>query len=193
MIALIFFLAVAAVLLALLFLLGRRAPMAEGSSQALLDARNALQTLQLDLLALNLVQNIFSQEDLKYVSTYTPKEIQQMFAEERKRIALAWVSEIYRQVICLEHFHRGYARHFTRLKFTTELALALDFAVLRLQCGALYVLLYLRGPYASSYMAGKTIAAAVRVCAISGKSLAFLTPAGPGPIAEDSAPGRLAG
>jgi hypothetical protein len=193
MIALIFFLVVAAALLILLFLLGRRAPMAEGSSQALLDARNALQTLQLDLLALNLVQNIFSQNDLEYVTTHTPTEIQQMFAEERKRIALAWVSEIYRQVVCLQHFHRGYARHFTHLKLTTELALALDFAVLRLQCRALYLLLRLWGPYASSYMAGKTIAAAVRVCAISGKSLAFLTPAGPRPIPEDSARGSVAG
>jgi hypothetical protein len=187
MIPLIFFLVIAAGLLVLLLVVSRRNPRVEGSAHALLDARQALQTLQLDLLALNLIQNIFSQVDLDYVTANTSKEIQRLFFEERKKIALAWVAEIRRQVVCLQHFHRGHARHFARLRFATEFALALDFAALRLECRALCLLLYLGGPYAASYVAGKTIAAAARVCAISGKSLAFLTPAGASPLADDSA------
>jgi hypothetical protein len=187
MIPLIFFLAIALGLLVLLFVLSRRSPSAEGSAQALLDARQALQTLQLDLLALNLIQNIFSQVDLDYVTANTSKQIQRLFFDERKKIALAWVSEIRRQVLCLQHFHRGHARHFARLKFSTEAALALDFAALRMECRALYLLFYFRGPYGAPYFAGKTVAAAARLCEVTGKSLAFLTPAGVTPIGNDSA------
>jgi len=185
-ITLIFFLVVAVALLALLLVLDPRTEGAEGSARALLQARDALHTLQLDLLALNLVQNIFSPNDWKYVSANAPVEIQNLFMEERRKIALDWVGEIRLQLICLQHFHRRHARHFVNLKISTELALAFDFALLRLQCRALALLLRLRGPYATPYIAGKTIAAAIRVCAISGQSFAFLAPA-TSPIADHSA------
>jgi hypothetical protein len=184
---LIFFLAVAAALLALLFVLSRRNPSAEGSAQTLLEARHALHALQGGLLPTEFVDHIFSRRDLEYVTANTPTEVQQLFRDERKEIALAWVSEIRRQIVYLQHYHRGHSRHFSRLKFSSEVALALHFAALRMECRALYLLFYFRGPFAARYFAGRTVATAARLCAVTGKSLAFLTPAGIARIRDDSA------
>jgi hypothetical protein len=192
MITLIFFLLIAAGLLVLLIALSRRNPSAEGSAQALLEARNALQKLTLGLLPADFVEQIFARQDLDYVTANASKEIQQLFVDERKKIALAWVSEIHQQIIHLQHFHLGHSRHFARLNFPTEIALALDFAVLRLECRALYLLLLLRGPYGASYVVGKTAGAAARLCTISEKYLAFLTPAEGLPMPDDSAEGGAA-
>lgn len=187
MISLIFFLAIAAGLLVLLFAMSRRNPSAEGSAQALLDARHALHALQRGLLPQEFVGHLFARQDLEYVAANASKEIQQLFLDERKRIALAWVSEIRRQIVYLQNFHLGHSRHFARLKFSSEIVLALEFAVLRMECRALHLLFYVRGPYGAPNFAGKTVAAAARLCAVTGKSLAFLTPAGITPMGNDSA------
>jgi hypothetical protein len=187
MTTLIFFLAIAAGLLVLLFLLGRRNASAEGSAQALLEARGALRALQGGLLPAEFVDQIFSRRDLEFVTANTSPEIQQLFLDERKKIVLGWVSEIRRQIVYLQHFHLGHSRHFARLKFSSEIALALGFAALRMECRALYLLFYIRGPFGAPYFAGRTVAAASRLCEITGKSLAFLTPAGATPLGDDSA------
>lgn len=187
MITLIFFLAVAAGLLLLLFVLSRRNARAEGSAQALLEARGALRALQSGLLPAEFVDQIFSQRDLEFVTASTPPEVQQLFLDERKKIVLAWVSEIRRQIVHLQHFHLGHSRHFARLKFSSEIALALDFAALHMECRALYLLFYIRGPFGAPYFAGRTVATAARLCEITGKSLAFLTPAGVTRMGNDSA------
>jgi len=192
MIPLIFFLVIAAGLLALLLVLSRRNPSAEGSARALLDARQALQKLTLGLLPPELVDHIFARRDLEYVTANASQEIQQLFLVERKKIVLGWVSEIRRQIVYLQHFHLGHSRHFARMSFSTEFALAVDFAVLRFGCRALYMLVLLRGPYGASYIVGKTAAAASRLCIISGKYLAFLSPLETLPIADDSAQGGAA-
>ncbi|MGA8222163.1 MAG: hypothetical protein WB780_10965 [Candidatus Acidiferrales bacterium] len=187
MITLIFFLAAATGLLILLFVLNRRNQGAEGSAQALLEARHALRVLQSGLLPADFVDHIFARRDLEFVTADAPMEVRNLFVEERKKIALAWASEIRLQIVHLQHFHLGHSRHFARLKFTSEIALALDFAALRMECRALYLLFYLRGPFGAPYFAGKTVAAASRLCAVTGKSLAFLAPAGVTPMGDDSA------
>jgi hypothetical protein len=187
MIPLIFFLAIALGLLVLLIVLSRRNSGAEGSARALLDARHALRALQQGLLPPEFVEHIFARRDLDFVTANASTEIRQLFLDERKKIAMGWVSEIHRQIIFLHHFHSGHSRHFARLDFSTEMALALDFAVLRMQCRSLYLLFCLRGPYGAPYFAGKTVEAAGRLCTITAKYLAFLTPAASAPVPEDSA------
>lgn len=189
MIALIFFLLIAAGLLVLLFVLGRRSPSAEGSAQALLEARHALQALQLGLLPPEFVDHIFARRDLEYVTANASKEIQQRFLEERKRIVLAWVSQVRQQIVSLQDFHFGHSRHFVQLSLSSEIALAWEFAALRMVCRAFYLLVYFRGPYGAPQIAGKMAATAARLCAISGKSLAFLNPAESHAIVDDSAHG----
>jgi hypothetical protein len=189
MIPLIFFLVIAAGLLVLLFVLGRRSPSAEGSAQALLEARHALQALQLGLLPPEFVDHIFARRDLEYVTANASKEIQQRFLEERKRIVLAWVSQVRQRIVSLQNFHFGHSRHFVHLSLSSEIALAWEFAALRMVCRAFYLLVHLRGPYGAPHIAGKMAATAARLCTISGKSLAFLNPAESHAIVDDSAHG----
>jgi hypothetical protein len=186
--ALLLYIAVALALLALLFLsLLRRTPGAEGSAQALLNARQAVRTLQTGLLPFGHVQRIFSEQDLQYVAGCGSKQIQQLFLDERKRIALSWVSQIHRQIICLQNFHRGHSRHFARLNPAREIVLAFDFASLRMECRLLSLLLILRGPYGATRITGSMLASAVRLCDLSDKTLSFLTPSGASRVYPDSA------
>lgn len=177
MIQLVLFLLVGVLLLFSLLFLARRSPRAEGGGQALAEARQALNTLQVNLLPPELVGRIFAKDDLEYVMSAAPERVREMFFRERKRVALFWVEQVRRQVVSLRHFHLGAARFYSRLSFRTEITLALDFAALLFACRALQGLLYFGGPYAAPRMIGMTMATAARVCEISEKSLAFLNPA----------------
>jgi hypothetical protein len=189
MIQLIFFLFIGVLLFGSLFFLARRGPRPEGGAQALVDARHALNALQLDLLPSELIARILARQDCEYVVSETPQRIQEMFQSERKRIALSWVRQVRGQIQSLQRFHRGAARFYAQLNFRTEMGLALDFAMLLLACRALQVMLYLRGPYAVPRMVGATAAAAARLCDVSEKSLAFLKPAHAGAFLDRSAGG----
>jgi hypothetical protein len=187
---LIIYCAIGVGLLVLLLLAVLRRPSpAEGSAEALLGARHALRTLQLGLLPPELVERFFARNDLEFVVAAAPKEIQQRFLEERKRIVLAWVSQVRQRIVSLQDFHFGHSRHFVHLSLSTEIALAWEFAALRMACRAFYLLVYLRGPYGAPQIAGKMAATAARLCAISEKSLAFLAPAESRAIVDDSAHG----
>lgn len=193
MLALFLYIAVALALLALLFLsLLRRTAGAEGSAQTLLNARQAVRRLQTGLLPSELVERIFSKQDLAYVAACGSTPIQQLFLAERKRIALSWVSKIHRQIICLQDFHRWQSRHFARLNPAREIVLAMEFASLRIECRALSFLLAIRGPYGATRIAGSTAAAASRICDVSEKALSFLAPPGTPKVLRDSAQDRAA-
>jgi hypothetical protein len=175
-IQLISFLLIGALLLLSLWSFVRRGHRAEGGAGALVHARQALSTLQSDLLPQELVTRIFARGDLEYVESKTAKEIRELFMEERKIVVLSWVSRVRKQVLSLKRFHLGSARFYARLNVRTELSLALDFATLLFACRTLQVFVYFRGPYAAPRIVGSTAATAARVCKISEESLAFLTP-----------------
>jgi hypothetical protein len=84
------------------------------------------------------------------------------------------------------------ARFYAGLSLGTEISLGFDFAVLLLACRALQVSVHLGGPYAAPRMVASTAAIANRVCAISERSLAFLTPAYVVPATQQAVirPGR---
>jgi hypothetical protein len=191
LIQLILFLFIGVLLLGTLLVLARRGPRAEGSAQALVDARHALNALQLDLLPTELVGRIFAKQDCEYVALRTPPPVQRMFQRERKRIALSWVHQVQGQIRSLRRFHLGAARFYAQLNVRAEMRLALDFAVLLMACRTLQVMLYLRGPYAVPRMVGATAAAAARVCNVSEKSLSFLKPAHAGTFLDRSAGGVM--
>jgi hypothetical protein len=175
-IQLISFLSIGALLLISLGFFVRRGQRAEGGSGALVQAKQALNTLQGGLLPSELVGRIFDRQDLEYVDSETSKEIRELFLEERKTIALSWVSRVRKQVLSLRSFHLGSARFYAQLSLRTEISLAVDFAALLFECRALQFFLYVRGPFAVPRMVGATAATATRVCKISEQSLAFLTP-----------------
>jgi len=171
-------------LLSLTSLAARRA---EGGSSALVQARRALDTLQVGLLPADLVARVFDRADLDYVQAQPSAEVRQLFIEERKRVALLWVSRVRKQVLSLRKFHLGASRFYAELRLATELSLALDFACLLLACRVLQAFIYLRGPYAAPRIVGSMAATATRVCDVSQKSLAFLTPAYAARVADGAA------
>jgi hypothetical protein len=176
-IQLLLFLLIGALLfLSLIFLVWRR-PRAEDGSAALLEARQALVTLQSGLLPIELIGRIFAPEDLEYVRSQAPESVSALFLRERKSIALAWAAQVRKQALSLMRFHLGSARFYARLSFRTELALAVQFGGLLLACQALQMVLYVGGPYAAPRIVGATAATAVQVCGISERSLAFLNSA----------------
>jgi hypothetical protein len=175
-IQLISFLLIGAMLLISLGFFARGGRRAEGGSGAMVEAKQALNALQAGLLPPELVDRIFAREDLEYVESNTAKEIRELFMEERKIVALSWVSRVRKQILSLKRFHLGSARFYAQLNVRTELSLALDFATLLFACRTLQVFVYFRGPYAAPRIVGSTAATAARVCKISEESLAFLTP-----------------
>lgn len=178
MIQLILAVALGAGLLILLYLLARRTEStAEGGAQALVEAHQALNSLQTGLLPPQLVERVFARDDLLFVMASSGAKVQKLFLNQRKRIALSWVAQVRRQVISLKQFHSGQSRLYARLDLRSEFALALSFASLLILCRVLQAIFYFRGPYAAPRMVGTAVSTAYRVCTISEESLAFLSPA----------------
>ena len=175
MIQLILFLALGVGLLVVLYFFARRTESrAEGGAQALIEARQALNCLQTGLLPAGLVERVFAQDDLHFVSSTAGAGVQRLFLCERKRIALSWVAQVRRQLLSLKQFHSGQSRLYARLDVRTEVALALSFASLLILCRVLQATFYVRGPYAAPRMVGFAITAAAKVCTVFEHSLAFL-------------------
>jgi hypothetical protein len=193
MIQLASFIAVGLGLLILLFLATRRRPMAaEGSAGALVAAKRSLQALQVGLLPVELIDRIFGKGDLKYVSMLGSREIQDLFEDERKRLALAWVGQVREQIRNLRNFHTRQSRMFARMSRRTELSVALNFAELQFRCRLLELMLRWRGPYAAPYLVRSTATAAGGLCSVFDRSLAFLTPSIAEGLPNDSGAGTAA-
>jgi hypothetical protein len=176
-IQLILFLLLGALLLAsLVFMALQRRPRAEGGAQTIVQARQALGELQSALLPPELVERVFAKEDFEFVVSETREPIHKLFLDERKRIALLWVSQVRAAIRYLRRFYLGAARSYARLNIRTEIELAIDFGVLIVACHALQLLFYWRGPYAAPRIVGAVATAATRICEISETSLAFLNP-----------------
>jgi hypothetical protein len=175
-ISLIFFLCIGMLLFSSLFVLARRNARPEGSSAALVEARQALTTLQAGLLPHQLVSQVFAEQDWDYVRSETPPSVHELFLDERKAIALLWLGQVGKQIRSLQRFHRGAARHYAQLNPRVEVELALSFAALTSACKALQVFVYVAGPYAAPRMVGAVANAAARACKASEQSLGFLDP-----------------
>lgn len=188
MIQLILFVSLGAgFLLALLFFWRRDRSAVEGGAEALLEARNALNTLQFSLLPPELIARIFAREDLEYIETSTTREVQKLFLQERRQIALIWIHQVRSELVSLRRFYVGRSRFYAQMSGRTEMLLAWNFAVLLMACRMVQLLLYARGPLAAPHMVGATIAKAGRVCEVSAKSFAYLQSMNQGGIHRDEA------
>ena len=175
MILLVLFVALGAGLLVLMYLFVQSPePRAEGGAQALVQARNALSSLQTGLLPAELVERVFAKDDLRFVASSAGVKVQEVFLRERKRLALSWIAQVRTQVLSLKEFHSGQSRLYARLDVRTEVAVALSFASLLILCRALQATFYVRGPYAAPRMVGFAIMAAAKVCTVFEHSLGFL-------------------
>jgi hypothetical protein len=186
-ISLIFFSLVGMGLLFLLVLVVRRAARPEGSAQALLDAKQALRALQGDLLPAGLVERIFARQDFDYIIASAPHQVQRLFLQERKRVAICWAQQVRAGVLRLMNFHLMQARFYAQLSVLTEVKLTVNFAALLLVCRMMQTALYLGGPFAIPSFVGRTVSSAARLCETSGRSLAFLDSSRLDRLAKDPA------
>jgi hypothetical protein len=184
MIQLILFLGIGLLLLTSLLFLARRSPRPEGGAEALVEARQALTELQTSLLPPDLVNRFFSEGDFEYVASVAPGPVNALFRRERKKIVLAWVDQVRRQIQSLRRFHLGAARFYARMGLGSEISLAMDFTSLLIACRALQVLVYFGGPRVAPRMIGTTAAAGMKICQVYEEALAFLS--APSPMADRS-------
>jgi len=182
-----FFLIIGAALLLSLFLLARGTARADGAARALVDAKQALQALQGELLPPGLVERIFTKHDFNFVTSSTPRHVQVLFMAERKKVAVCWAQQVHAGVLRLMNFHVGQARFYTQLSLATEIKLAMNFAALLLACRIMQVALYVGGPYAVPGMIERTVGTAGRLCEASEKALAFLEPSQGDELSKGSA------
>ncbi len=176
MMQLIVFLLLGAIFVGVLCLfLGRQGTRLEGGAQAVVSARQALNSLQGALLPPELIHRVFAREDLDFVSSAAPPGIRKLFIRERKAIALRWIRDVRKQVLSLKDFHSGHSRFCAQLDLGTEIELALRFASLLLVCRLLEIILYVRGPFAAPKMVARVIDVAGNICLVSERSLAFLS------------------
>lgn len=192
MFQLLIFLTIGVVLLAIMGFLVVSATRgkAEGGAEALVDAQQALKSLQSELLAPDVTARVFAKCDLDYVRSQGPT-VEAFFLRERKRIAMIWVGRVREQVVLLKKLHVGSARYYAQLSVKTELALAFDFAMLGIGCRALQVAFFVSGPYAAPGIARAVTESAGRVCAVSKQSLAFLVDPGAGVFPPSPSESRL--
>jgi hypothetical protein len=173
MVGLILSILIAVGLLLTLFLLARRreTTTAVGGGQVVTDARGALQRLQTGLLPQAFVSRLFDRGDLEYVQANAPREVQERFLAERKRIAIGWVKRVREEILELKRFHLGQARLHAKMGLRSEIGLMFDFWSLLATCRVLEATLRLRGPYAAPGTVQGTMTAAERLCATSEKVL----------------------
>jgi hypothetical protein len=173
MLVLILSILVAVGLLLTLFLLARRrgTSTAVGSGQVVTDARGALQRLQTGLLPQAFVSRLFDRGDFEYIQANAPREVQERFLAERKRIAISWVGRVREEILELKRFHLGQARLHAKMGLRSEVGLMFDFWSLLATCRVLETTLRLRGPYAAPGIVQGTMTAAQRLCATSEKAL----------------------
>jgi hypothetical protein len=179
------YLAIAAGLAASLVSLALRKRV-EGGSDAMVKAKHALSTLQTGLLPAELMGRLTDRADLAFVEAQGSEEIRDLFLAERKQVVLSWIGRVRGQIKDLQEFHLGSARFYAGLSLATEIGLAVDFMKLRAACRMLQMSVLVGGPYAAPRMVQAMAATATRVCDVSERSLAFLTPAFAVPAAEQA-------
>ena len=142
----------------------------QGSSSSKLDvceARDALASLQIRLLPVNLMDRVLDYDDFLFVREQGMPQILDLLETERKAIALYWLNHTRQQVKLLMTFHIKSARHISRLAPAFEFKLALNYLTFVLACHVLQELIWMLGPFRVSKFAQYTAFVASRFCAAS--------------------------
>ncbi|HEV3254078.1 MAG TPA: hypothetical protein VG033_06705 [Candidatus Acidoferrales bacterium] len=166
------FIGLGILLLCLLFLATRSrwgAP-----AQPLSQVEQALRALEWELLPPRSVERVFSSEDHDFILRKTSPQIQRLFEEERRKVALLWLHHTRSQVARLMDFHLEAARQNVELKETSEITLALDYARFLFVYYSLSAAFRLRGPFRVRRLADYAVTAATRMCLASEGILAAI-------------------
>jgi len=110
------------------------------------------------------LQRIFARDDAEFVAACRNPELLELFAQERKELALRWVSRRRQQMIAIMRDHMRAARSSADLELSSETSLLFTYGRLRLTCEALALCIALFGPHRLHAVAAqaKSVASGVR-------------------------------
>jgi len=103
-----------------------------------------------------LAERIFSREDQEFVARLQSRRLQQLYLEERRRVAVHWVRRTSEDVSGIMRKHRLSSRQSTNLNAATEAKLFWQFVELKFLCGVLQLLARVSGPHVLVNLAAHT-------------------------------------
>jgi hypothetical protein len=93
------------------------------------------------------VSQIFSCQDLEFVSGLESPDLKGRFLRERSAVALLWVQQTTAAICRIMSRHLEASRLSEDIEFAVEARIFLQYAQLRLICGVLFLLIGLAGPH----------------------------------------------
>jgi hypothetical protein len=95
---------------------------------------------------LEFVSQIFSVQDLVFVTRFESPDLKRHFLKERNAVALLWVHQTTAAIGRIMSRHLEASRSSEDIEFAMEARIFLQYAHLRLVCGVLFLLIGLAGP-----------------------------------------------
>jgi hypothetical protein len=92
------------------------------------------------------VSRIFSRADWEFVRGLKAGSIEQLFEQERKRVALVWVRQTTAMIRKVMREHAEASRQSKNLEFSTEINIMAQFFTLMAVCGILSAAIQIAGP-----------------------------------------------
>ena len=96
--------------------------------------------------SLEIVSQLFSAADSKFISGLASPDLENLFRRERTAVALHWVQETAAFIGKIMRRHLEASRLSADLEIAVEARIFLQYARLKLNCGILFVLIGLLGP-----------------------------------------------
>ncbi len=178
MTAAISFVAIASLLLIVLFLFLRYGSTSPVSMKGASDAHESLNALQSELLPDWFVGRLFSEEDWEFAHGQAA-DTGSLFDRERKTVALSWLKQTQDHVARLMDFHLRTARQRPDLKPSAEIKITLEYVQFQLLCKFLSGMIRMAGPMRARNLAGHAVNIAAHLGTISERALADLDDAVP--------------
>jgi len=137
---------IGAVVLLVLILVWIRADSASRHLPSVLDEWLPDQGEAAEICPPEFVSQIFSSQDLAFISRLESADLKRHFLRERSAVALLWVQQTTAAIRRIMRRHLEASRLSEDIEFATEARIFLQYAQLRLICGVLFLLIGLAGP-----------------------------------------------
>jgi hypothetical protein len=138
---------IGAVVLLVLILVWIRADSASRHLPSNLDAWLPDQGDAVEVCPPEFVSQIFSGQDLAFISRIESPELKRHFLRERSAVALLWVQQTTAAIRRIMRRHLEASRLSEDIEFAMEARIFLQYAQLRLICAVLFLLIGLAGPH----------------------------------------------
>ena len=137
---------VGAIVLLLVLLAWVRAEASSKDSRSDWGASDQEQGKSVEACSPEIVSQLFSAADSKFISGLESPALENLFRRERTAVALHWVQETSAFISKVMRRHLEASRLRADLEIATEARIFLQYARLKLYCGILFVLIGLLGP-----------------------------------------------